>query len=71
VRLIWFQFREPSNAEGNWEPNYDHVHNQTQNEVTILVGSPCVKRGERQNNQAHEKLDRCAKKQAADQSMLG
>ena len=33
-------FRKPPNAEGNWQPDYNHVHNQSHNKVAKLVRPP-------------------------------
>jgi hypothetical protein len=53
VLLVFIYFRERPNSEGNRQPDHDHVHNQPQNQVMKFVRTPCVQRGERQNDKIH------------------
>ena len=61
---------EPPNAEGNWQPNDDHVDKQPKNQVVKFVRAPGVKSGERQNDKIHYLFHRGAKEQAAHQRVL-
>ena len=63
-------FREPPNAEGNRQPDHDHVHKQPLNHVMKLIRAPGVKRGERQNDITHYQFTRDAIEQAAHQRVL-
>src|SRR5467141_4065274 len=63
-------FRKPPNAEGNWEPNDNHVDKQPKNKVVEFVRAPGVKRGERQNDKIHDLFHRGAKEQTAHQRVL-
>ena len=57
-------FREPPNAERNRQPDDDHVHQQSKNQVVKFVKAPRLKRGERQNDQhgiPEELIDRFSK----------
>src|SRR5882672_6083051 len=58
-------FRKPPYAEGNRQPDHDHVHQQSLNQVTKCVRAPRMKCGERQNDKIHYLLNRTAKEQAA------
>ena len=63
-------FRESPNAEGNREPDHDHVYEQPLNQVMKVVRASCVKRGEGQNDKIHYFFNCGAKEQTAHQWML-
>jgi uncharacterized membrane protein len=63
-------FRESADAVGNRQANHHHVHTQAQKQIVQGIGATGVKRGERQNNQVHDLLDRSAKEKAAYQRVL-
>src|ERR1700732_4381477 len=62
--------RESPNAEGNRQPDHDHVDKQPLNHVMKFVRAPFVKRGERQNDVTHYHLNCGTKEQAAHQRVL-
>lgn len=57
--------REPANAEGNWQADYDHVHKQSEDQVVKGVGPSGVKGGEWKNKQVHDLLHSGAEEQSA------
>ena len=63
-------FGEVPNAEGNRQPDNDHVHTQTEKHVMKCVRAPGVKRGKRQNYVTHYQFNGDAKEQAAHQRVL-
>ena len=63
-------FGEAPNAEGNRQPDHDHVHTQTEKHVVKCVRALGVKRGERQNDVTHHQFNGYAKEQAAQQRVL-
>jgi hypothetical protein len=59
-------FREPPNAEGDREPYQDHVYQQPLHETMVLIGTPGVECGKRQNDKLHHQVHCDPIEQSAD-----